>query len=195
MKVFNTVQYDLQGEQWRDLVGFPQTKDVYWISNKGRIKRVHKNRMHYSIGYKTPLKYRVVDLIVKGKTIEKGAKMHRLVFEAFYRKLFSNEIVHHLSHVKDQNQSTNLVGWDESRHISFHNNERQNPGPRPEDVKRRISNALKGIKRSQQTKKKMSLKQIGKKLSPQTIAKRTQSRRRNNGGKYSSNQRTKVKKG
>lgn len=74
--------------------------------------------------------------------------IHRLVFEAFYRRLLPNEIVHHLSGVKNQNTITNLVAWDRARHSQEHN----------------IGNHYKtGKKASAQTKRKLSQAKIGNK--------------------------------
>ena len=51
--------------------------------------------------------------------------VHRLVFEAFYRRLLPNEHCHHLNRMKNCNISTNLVAKDKRLHIAEHNTGRE----------------------------------------------------------------------
>ena len=50
--------------------------------------------------------------------------VHRLVFEAFYRRLLPNEDCHHINSIRDCNLSTNLVARIESIHVAEHNKSR-----------------------------------------------------------------------
>ena len=78
-------------------------------------------------------------------TGNKQRSIHKLVFEAFYRKVIKGEIIHHLDEDKLNNNSTNLVAWSNARHSQYHH---QN-----------------GLNISQQTKQRLAKNRLGKKLS------------------------------
>ena len=104
MKKYDTEQFDLPNEEWRDLVHYPQTKGIYFISNLGRYKRIYKNGMtYYSLGCNMGRNYKRLDLRINGIRVGRP-QIHDLVAEAFIRPFDHNiEVVHHLSEVKDQN--------------------------------------------------------------------------------------------
>lgn len=154
-------------EIWRDIWNHVKHE----VSNIGRVRNKKTKRI---------LKLQKVDgyLTVKLKYNESPQRVHRLVFEAFYRRLLPNEIVHHISQVRTQNETTNLVAWDRARHGEFHADENR------EEIGKRMSAAHKGKppwnkgkKASQQTKKKLSESHKGKKQSEETKKKRAESRK------------------
>lgn len=168
MRKYQTEQHDLQNEEWRDLFNYQQTNGIYYISNYGRYKRRLKNgSFYYSFGAKCQ-GYLQLDIRINNKRVALK-KMHDLIFEAFYRKLQPNEIVHHLNQKKNCNNITNLVAWDEVYHLQYHNigktasvqtrlkRSKSLKGiKRGEQWKNNISNAHKGKIRSEQQKKKIS---------------------------------------
>ena len=130
-----------------------QIKDYqnYEVSNFGEVRNKYTHHIiAQSLDGSGHLK---VMLYKKGK---KYIDVHKLVFEAFYRKLLPNEVVHHISQVKTQNISTNLVAWDKTYHRQFHASK---------------------YKATQQTKRKQSLALKGRKFSPEHIAKITAAQR------------------
>lgn len=93
--------------------------------------------------------YKNVVLYKKG-TKPKECGIHDLVFEAFYRRLLPNEVVHHLNSQKDCNLSINLVAVDKSLHIVRHMTGNMfNIGRKfSEEHKKKLSEAKKGKKLS-----------------------------------------------
>ena len=115
-----TEQYDLQGEQWRDLVSYPSTKGVYWISNLGRYKSLYKGkRYYYSLGCSSSRGYRRIDLRINGNKIGRPS-IHDLVAEAFIRPMKKGEIVHHRSGDKSDNHVQNLKIMKRGKHTEDH---------------------------------------------------------------------------
>lgn len=95
---------------WKQIKDYPN----YEVSNLGRIR----NKYGYIMSQQSARGgYLQCNLYYKGK---KHPLVHKLVFEAFYRKLLPNEIVHHLSEIKTENVSTNLVAWDKKYHLHYH---------------------------------------------------------------------------
>ena len=103
----------------------------------------------------------------------RNISVHKIVFEAFYRRLQPNEVVHHISQVKTENNPKNLVGIDYRLHSSRHNTGKKHT----EEEKQRMSQRRKGYIVSQQMKRKISKSHIGKKMSPEAIAKREATKR------------------
>lgn len=137
----NTEQYDLPNEEWRDLVRYPKTKNIIWISNFGRVKRRHKKSFYYSIGTKDSSDgYRKFKIHIFGLKIGNPC-IHDLVAESFIR-LFDHkkEIVHHLSEKKDQNNLQNLQIMSRAEHMKIH----KKGVPRPQSTKQKISQSNKG---------------------------------------------------
>lgn len=155
MRQFNTEQNDLPNEQWRDLVSFPQTKNIYWISNLGRYKRLYKNgKLFYSFGT-TADGYKALSICLNGKVINR-VYIHDLVAEAFIRPFnYKTEICHHISGLKDCNEISNLCIVERSKHTQQHKK-----GKRlSQQHKKKLSESKRGIKRgpmSQQQKRKLS---------------------------------------
>lgn len=140
-----------------------QIKDYqnYEVSNFGEVRNKHT---HYIIAQSLDGSGHLkVMLYKKGK---KYIDVHKLVFEAFYRKLLPNEVVHHISQVKTQNISTNLVAWDKTYHIQFHK-ERYVVS---QQTKQKMSNALKGRKFSQQHIKNITIAQRKRRQRQKEIA-------------------------
>lgn len=105
---------DLEGEEWRDVVGW---EDSHEVSNLGRVKtklRLQKWGDYYrtvrpkilSQG-KKPNGYLSVHL--SSNKLFKNAYVHRLVVEAFVRPMLPEEEVNHLDKVKINNNTNNLV--------------------------------------------------------------------------------------
>ena len=140
-------------EIWKDVRDY---QGLYQVSNLGRVKRLFKN------GKEKIKKGTITNGYVQVTLHKRGCKrifpfVHRLVFEAFYRRLLPNEDCHHLNEVRNCNICTNLVAIDHSLHETKHK-------------KGKTGRVL-----SQQTKQKISLAKRGKtawnkgkKLSQQT---------------------------
>ena len=160
-----TEQYDLPNEEWRDLVSFPQTKGIYFISNLGRYKRIYKSgKVYYSWGAKAD-GYRNVCLCINHQRIA-VPYIHDLVVEAFKRPLKDGEITHHRSGIRDQNNVQNLQIKFNGEHVSGHNKGKVTS----QQTKQKLSAAKKGKKRapfSQQWKRNMSESHKGKHIHSQ----------------------------
>lgn len=131
-----TEQYDLPNEEWKWVQGF---QNLYAVSNLGRCKRIFKSgSIHYTLGGITDSGHLHISLCRNGKVIS-TPRVHDLVFEAFYRKLQPNEIVHHLNEIKTQNQKTNLVAWTRGLHNVIHHTGMKHS----QQTKIKISNSLK----------------------------------------------------
>lgn len=132
-------------QKWKQIIDYPN----YEVSNLGRVRNKQGHIITQSLDSKGHLKCM---LYKKGKHYP---LVHRLVFEAFYRKLQPNEVVHHLSQIKTQNYSTNLVAWDKTRHYYFH----REKYVVSQQTKKKQSKALKGIKFSQQHIQNLTISQ------------------------------------
>lgn len=160
-------------EVWKDVIGY---EGSYVVSSMGRIKsldreisfingntRKYKGRIIY--GYKNDKGYIVVSL--KGKQY----KLHRLIAEAFIPNPKNKIEVDHINTIRDDNRAENLR-WATSKENS--NNEltkkhmSENNSSLSEETKKKISESNKGKKISEETKKKMSEARKGKKLSEET---------------------------
>lgn len=82
-----TGEYRPQREQWRRI---PRTKGRYWVSNKGRVRRVYRNYAHLMASYDKPRRNKRGEinrfyLAVTLRLPDKGrhASLNRLVAEAF----------------------------------------------------------------------------------------------------------------
>ena len=179
-------------QQWRVVWNYPN----YEVSNFGRVRTKKNQRIRKLVKDKSGY------LRVKLQQNKTPIGVHRLVFEAFFRRLLPNEQAHHLNKIRDCNLWLNLVAKDKSLHVSQH----MKGVKKTEQAKQKMSEAKKGTKRSQQskaktkatkmkngtwgkkhsqqTKKKLSDLHKGKKFSPEAIAKRTATRRKNKNGKY-----------
>lgn len=109
---------------WKDVRDF---EGIYQVSNFSRVKHLvgfgcRKERIlkqtYDDDGY-----FRV--LLKKRGQKPKSKKVHRLVFEAFYRRLLPNEDCHHINKNTKCNISTNLVARDHSLHTKEHASERK----------------------------------------------------------------------
>lgn len=153
-------------EIWKDVRDY---EGFYRVSNLGRVMSLHWNKERIINGTKNGDGYIQVQLSKKGqKDINPG--IHRLIFEAFYRRLLPNEQVHHINEIRDDNRSINIVARDGFEHNSFHH-------------KGKISQN-KGKKMSSQSiAKRQKTKEINgtlhKKRSKQSIQKQMQTRIKN----------------
>ena len=129
--------------EYRDI---PGTDGLYQATNDCRIwsvkRKMFLKQQTDSYGYKH------VDLRKDG--VRMPYRVNRLVFEAFYRRLQTNEQAHHINQIRDDNRPTNLVGWDKSYHVTMHDT---------------------GVKQSEETKAKRSKALTGRKLSEEHVAK------------------------
>lgn len=151
MKSYNTEQFDLPNEKWSDLVSFPQTKGLYFISSFGRCKRKLKNKFYYSLGIKNRRGHLQIALSIGGKIIARPY-VHDLVAEAFIRPLKEDEVVHHLRNVKSQNNWDNLCIQKRSEHTRLHLKGKT----KSDEHKKKISISTKGRKHTEQWKFKQS---------------------------------------
>lgn len=191
MKKYETKQFDLQGEEWRDLIRFPQTKGIYWISNLGRYKSLYRGKYYYSLGSKQRKGYRCVELRVNGVKIA-SPLIHDLVADSFIRLIdYNKEECHHKNHFTWCNRLQNLQILDQQTHTELHLPERVKKAIKcntgrivSQQTKRKLSEATKkffethdspkkGKKMSQQSRRKMSESHKGLKQSTQTILKRS----------------------
>lgn len=132
-------------ERFTILNEYPQ----YKFSNLGRVWSEYEQR--FLKGYVNKFGYLMIK--IKNKNGEsKGRYVHRLIFEAFYRRPLKNEEVHHLDKCKMNCSTTNLVAWDNKRHKEYHRNDQET------QLKKRTnqSRAMKGRVISEETKKKIS---------------------------------------
>ena len=143
-------------EQWKDIWW---TQGVFQVSNYGRVYNTKTKR--YLKGIKEKRGYISVELHYNGT--KEVWRLNRLVCTVWQRPMLENEDAHHKNHLKCCNCIWNLQIKDGSQHIREHNQSRVY---------------------SQQTKRKISESNKGKKLSSEAIAKRTATRRRNKNGKY-----------
>lgn len=126
----------------------------YSVTNDGRVWSKRRNKFLKPLVDKDG--YYRVNLGDK----QRDVGIHQIVFEAFYRRLLPNEVVHHLSQVKTQNEPTNLVAWDRGRHCREHS----------------TGNKYNlGRKCSDETKEKLRLSNTGRPQSLQTRMKRSES--------------------
>lgn len=122
-------------EQWKIVWNYQN----YEVSNFGRVRRKENKRIRKldktEDGY-----YRVA--LQKNKPIG----VHRLVFEAFYRRLLPNEQAHHINLKRDCNLSTNLVAKNKSIHLHEHKIGK----PLSQQTKEKMSESHKGYKQSEE---------------------------------------------
>lgn len=124
--------------------------------------------------------YLTVTLCKNG--MHKTARVHRLVFETFVRQLNKGEHVHHISHIRTDNNVQNLEAISSSTHTRMH--KKGFTHSTSEQTKRKISNTLKGHKVSEETRQKiLQTKRMNgtlhKHQTQQSIKKMLQTRKRN----------------
>lgn len=106
-------------EIWKDIKNY---EGLYQASNWGRLRTLNYRQQKGVIKIMSLQKMRgghyQVTLSKNGHS--KKYLVHVLIFETFYRRLQANEVVHHLSEVKTQNNIENLVAWDKVYHKRFH---------------------------------------------------------------------------
>jgi hypothetical protein len=85
-------------------------------------------------------------------------KLHRLIFEDFYKiKLPSNIVIHHEDGNRANNEIWNLIPMTSQEHASLHHAGKVCS----EETKRKMSESTKGFKHTEETKKKMSISKTG----------------------------------
>lgn len=100
----------LNMEIWKEII-----KDLYWVSNKGQVKRRFKNGFHFTFGHKDEKGYLRIVLIKDGIKI-RNTSVHNLVAEAFIRPLKENEVCHHKNHIRTDNRVQNLQIMTKEQH-------------------------------------------------------------------------------
>ena len=117
---------------FKDVVG---KEDKYSVTNDGRVWSKISNK------FLKPFKQKNGYLtLYLGAGVKNKKEVHRLVFEAFYRRLLPNEQAHHINQNQNDNRPQNLVAKDASEHASYHNSKRI----RTEQSNRKRSEKLKG---------------------------------------------------
>ena len=112
---------------------------------------------------------------------QKNSKsVHRLVFEAFYRRLLPNEDVHHINQIRDDNRVENLVAKDGAEHNSFHKKGKQTRlGSKwTQEQTQRHSEMMKEKWKNQQFRKNSIIKHTGHKHSQQTKRKMSEAHKK-----------------
>lgn len=186
----NRIMSDMN-EVWKDIKDY---EGLYQVSNLGHIRTLNYRQRVGEVRIMSLLKRsgHLHAVLSKKGCKEKRPLVHRLVFEAFYRRLLPNEVVHHLNLQKTCNIWTNLVAWDETRHKQFHmrgnlfnvgKHQSQETKDKvkatkikngtwckkcSEETKQKLSEAKKGTHPSQQTRKKLSETAKGRVISQQT---------------------------
>ena len=129
-------------EVWKDIVDY---EGKYQVSNMGRVKSLGNNKTKREKILKQKISncgYHRVGLY-KGKK-QKWYQVHRLVAMAFVDGYEEGLVVNHIDEDKTNNCAWNLE-WVTTTYNNTYN-----------DRHKRAGNSLKGIKRSDETKKKLS---------------------------------------
>lgn len=120
----------MQREEWKPILGF---EEEYEVSNRGRVwSIVSKKLLTPEINIDG---YVLVHLSSKRMGIKnKQYRVHRLVYQAFVRKIEQNEEINHIDHCRSNNNLENLQALDKSYHRSMHNKNI----PKSEDHKQKL---------------------------------------------------------
>lgn len=112
---------DLEGEIWKEI---DNTRGVYYVSNKGRIKSYSGYNAILMKQHKTKCGYYRLDIVQDGERISK--LIHRLVASAFlsYPSNIDMEL-HHKDFNKENNCSDNLEWLTVSEHRKKHGERRK----------------------------------------------------------------------
>lgn len=129
---------------WKDIRNYV---GLYQASNFGRVKSLNYKRTgkeRILVPFKDGRGYLQVTLCKKGQK-NKNMKIHKLVFETFYRRLLPNEECHHINHDVECNISTNLVARDAFLHNSEHKKNNKNflGHHHSKETRQKISKAIK----------------------------------------------------
>jgi len=140
IEIFNNLNLkDLDGEIWKIIKDFP----YYKISNFGRVKsyKNYHGTNENILKQRKNGKYFFVVLRKNGK--DKYKKVHILEFETFNDyKLKSDECVHHIDFIKENNYLENLMMMSKKEHNILHNKGENNPNfgkHHSEESKKKIS--------------------------------------------------------
>lgn len=107
----------IKNEIWVDSYYFGE---IYEVSNKGRVRNKKTQKM--LTNSLNPYGYYRVILSNKGKRV--FPKVHRLVYLSFYPDTPLSLDIHHIDHVKTNNEIENLGPIDKRTHTSMHTRER-----------------------------------------------------------------------
>lgn len=98
-------------QKWKTIQGYSN----YQISSLGRIRRKLKSgKYHYTTGYFTQGGYKQFQLVRNDHI--KIVLVHRLVVEAFRRKIKDDEVCHHKNHIRNDNRLQNLQIMKKEQH-------------------------------------------------------------------------------
>ena len=154
---------------WKDV---PTWNGVFQVSNFGRVYNTITK--HFIKGFKNKNGYWYVDLKWKGRL--KRYQFSRLVCEVWKRPFVENQQAHHkIKQLKCCNCIWNLEIKDGTEHLEEH---MKGKVWTQEQIDKRVETKKKnGFKHTQQTKRKIGNANRGRKLSPETIAKRVETRK------------------
>lgn len=93
-----------------------------------------------------------------------GKHLHRLIYEDYYKvSLLEETDIHHIDGDKLNNNISNLIPLKHNNHCSMHmkGNTNMKGHKHTEETRKKMSNAQKGIPKSAETRRKMSISQKG----------------------------------
>lgn len=137
---------NLEGEEWRDIEGY---EGLYQVSNKGNVKSLNYRRSGKEKKLR-PEKLNGYLLVCLSKDKKhKGFLVHRLVAKYFLENPDNLPVVNHKDENKENNSSENLEWCTQRYNVNYGTG-----------IQRR-SESQKGLKRSEETKRKMRESHIG----------------------------------
>ena len=145
-------------EIWKDIEG---TNGKYIVSNDGKVATLRKRKKLLTLTkQKSGYLYAMIE--INGKQVNK--RVNRLVAQAFIENPNNYPMVNHLDGCKTNNHAENLQWVTNSQNMKHaHANGLVKKHIFSDDERKRISEKLKGRKKSEETRKKISMALKGKK--------------------------------